>query len=98
MPADVLIRAQRQARDAEQAVGPRTGDLRRRAQLTPVVGERLNVGDVVCLMRFPESIEPRRARLRIGGCTGNDGYERGDCVVHGSVQPLRGVPAGAVSR
>lgn len=41
-----------------------------------MVAELLDVGHWVFLAGIPESLEPRRARLRIGRRFGNDGGER----------------------
>jgi hypothetical protein len=65
--AQGLVRAQRHARDADQAVRPRRGDDLRGAELAPVVGEPLDVGHLVCFVRFPQALEPSLAPLGIGG-------------------------------
>lgn len=83
IPTDILVGAECQASNAKQAVGPRPGDFGRAAQLAPIVGERLDVGDLVCRMCLPEPLEPRRPRRCIDGGSGNDGHERIDGVAHG---------------
>jgi cellulose biosynthesis protein BcsQ len=67
--AQVLVRAQRQARDTDQAVRPRRRDLLRGTEVAPVVGEQLDVGHLVGLGRHHRAATsrkiPRDVRLGI---------------------------------
>lgn len=53
------------------------------AQLAPVVGEPLDVRDLVCLVRLPETLEPGIAGLRVHLGARDDRGHLAECVVHG---------------
>ena len=65
MAAEVLVRTERHARYAQQPIAPRRRSLLRTTERTPVVGEQLDIGDLVGGVRLPELLEPPVAGLGV---------------------------------
>lgn len=102
-PAEVLVWAERQARNVEQAVWPRRGDPLRRAQLPPVVGEQLDVRDLVRSVCLPQALEEaHRAVGREHSVPAPDLPDLADRLLNpldrGLRLPPERMPAGAGSR
>lgn len=70
---EVLVRAERHPRDANQAVRPSIGHLLRGAKLAPIVRKSLDVGDLVSLVRGRLALEPALAHTGSGRGASNDG-------------------------
>ncbi len=81
---DLLVGTERHPGDADELVGPSRSHLRRRAQLAPVFGEAFDVRDLIRCVGLEEALEPRLARLLVGGRCGDDLYQRVYGVVHRS--------------
>lgn len=81
--ADVGIRAARHSAEADELVGPPSGDGRSCAQIAPAITEGLDVGNLVGLIGIPQAFEPSVARLGVGRCRGDDPGQRVDGVVDG---------------
>lgn len=79
--ADVLVGREYQTGDPDQPVGPGRGNCRRATQLSPVVGEALDVRNLVRCMRVEEPFESRHPRLSVGRRRDDDGHERRNRLV-----------------
>ena len=58
VPSNVWVRVEGQSADSDQPVCPSCGNLRRRAQVSPVIPERLDVRNLVRLIGVPQALEP----------------------------------------
>jgi hypothetical protein len=68
-----------------QALRPFRGNFRTCAQLTPVIRQGLNVGDLVVGVGLVELFKPLAAQCRICGRPGNDRHQRLDGTVRSGI-------------
>lgn len=79
-----LVRRERQTREVDQAVGPFGRKFPGATQLAPVLGELLDVRDLVGGVGLEQTIEPCGACSGVGWRAGNDGHELGDGAIDGA--------------
>jgi hypothetical protein len=89
---EVLVGAERHARDADEPFGPRGRSLLRHAELARAFAEELDVGDAVFCGGRVQAVEPRVALGVAGGSLRDDRHELVDGAVHGGAdRPRRAV-------
>ena len=84
------VRREREARDGDQAVGPFGRKSPGATQLAPVLGERLDVRDLVRGVGLKQAIEPCGTCCEVGRRAGNDGHEFGDHAIVGAADRTGG--------
>ena len=86
---DVLVGRKRQPRDADQTIRPCGGDVAGATQLAPVVGEPLDVRDLVRAVCFEEPFEPGGPRSLVRWRSDDHGHEFRDGVIDGRADGAR---------